>query len=85
MAKNTNYSPTFPMFPGGARTVTKSDSLNLAYPSVIYVGGAGDVRVLTAQNDDVIFYGAVAGQVLPVQVIRVWSTSTTATNMLAIY
>jgi hypothetical protein len=85
MAKNTNYSPTFPMFPGGARTVSPSDSINLTYPSVIYVGVAGNVRVLTAQNDDVTFVGAAAGQVLPVQVIRVWSTSTTATTMLAIY
>jgi hypothetical protein len=85
MAKNTNYSPTFPMFPGGARTVTPSDTVNLTYPSVIYVGVAGNVQVTTAQGDQVIFVGAAAGQVLPVQVIRVWSTSTTATTMLAIY
>ena len=85
MAKITNYSPTFPMFPGGARTVTTSDTVNLTYPSVIYVGGAGNVRVLTAQGDDVVFSGAAAGQVLPVQVVRVFATNTTATLMLAIY
>jgi hypothetical protein len=55
MAKNTTYSPTFPMFPGGAKTVTTSDTVKLTYPSVIYVGVAGNVRVLTAQGDDVIF------------------------------
>jgi hypothetical protein len=85
MAKNTNYSPTFPMFPGGARTVTPSDTVNLSYPSVIYVGVGGNVQVTTAQGDQVIFVGLIAGQVIPVQVIRVWSTSTTATTMLAIY
>jgi len=85
MAKNTNYSPTYPMFPGGARAVTTSDSLYLSYPSVIYVGGAGNVKVTTAQNDDVTFNGLLAGQVIPVQVIRVWSTGTTATNLIAIY
>ena len=55
MAKQTNYSPTFPMFPGGATTFTKSDTVNLPTPSVIYVGGAGStgtVRVITAQGDD---------------------------------
>jgi hypothetical protein len=85
MAKNTNYSPTFPMFPGGARSVTPSDTVNLTYPSVIYVGVGGNVQVTTAQGDQVTFNGLLAGQVIPVQVIRVWSTSTTATNLLAIY
>jgi len=85
MPKNTNYSPTFPMFPGGAKTVTTSDTVKLTYPSVIYVGVAGNVRVLTAQGDEVIFVGVAAGQVLPVQVLQVFATSTTATTMLAIY
>ena len=85
MAKNTNYSPTYPMFPGGAKTVTPSDTVNLSYPSVIYVGVGGNVQVTTAQGDQVTFVGLLAGQVIPVQVIRVWSTSTTATTMLAIY
>ena len=85
MAKNTNYSPTFPMFPGGAATFTNSDTVNLATPSVIYVGGAGSVRVLTAQGDDVTFAGMLPGTVVPVQVIRVFATSTTATSLLRIY
>ena len=85
MAKNTNYSPTFPMFPGGAKAVTPSDTVNLAFPSVIYIGVGGNVQVTTAQGDQVIFTGLIAGQVIPVQVIRVWATSTTATTMLAIY
>jgi hypothetical protein len=73
------------MFPGGAKTVTPSDTVDLSYPSVIYVGVGGNVQVTTAQGDQVIFVGLIAGQVIPVQVIRVWSTSTTATTMLAIY
>lgn len=85
MATRTNPSPTFPMFPGGAATFTASDSVNLPTPSVIYVGGAGDVKVTTAQGDEVTFGGLAAGQVIPVQVIRVWSTGTTATGLLRIY
>lgn len=84
MAK-TNYSPTFPMFPGDAAAITKSDSTNLAYPSVVYVGGTGNVKVTTAQGSTVTFVGVPAGAVIPVQVIRVWSTDTTATSMVAIY
>ena len=85
MAKQTNYSPTFPMFPGGATTFTNSNTVNLPTPSVIYVGVTGDVMVPTAQGDDAVFVGVPAGSVIPVQVIRVWSTGTTASSMLRIY
>lgn len=84
MAK-TNYSPTFPMFPGGAMAVTPSDTANLTNPSVIYVGSGGNVKVTTASGDVVTFTGVLGGTVIPVQVIRVWSGSTTATSMTAIY
>lgn len=84
MAK-TNYSPTFPMYPGSAFAITPSNSANLANVSVVYVGGSGNVRVTTAQGDDVTFVGLVAGTVIPVQVLKVWSTSTTATNLIGIY
>jgi hypothetical protein len=85
MGKQTNYSPTFPMFPGGATVITPSDTINLATPSVVYIGVGGSVRVLTAQGDDVTFVGLLAGSILPVQVIRVWNTGTTSTNMVRIY
>lgn len=84
MAK-TNYSPTFPMYPGGAVTITPSNTVNLANPSVVYVGSTGNVRVLTAQGDDVTFVNVPAGAVMPVQVIRVYATNTTATNLVGIY
>jgi len=85
MGQQTNYSPTFPMFPGGAATFSNSNTVNLESPSVIYVGGAGNVKVTTAQGDEVTFIGLQMGSVIPVQVIRVWSTGTTATNLLRIY
>ncbi len=85
MGKQTNYSPTFPMYPGGAVAITPSDSVNLTTPSVVYVGVGGSVKVTTAQGDDVTFAGLIAGTVIPVQVIRVWSTGTTATSLVRIY
>ena len=84
MAK-TNYSPTFPTYPGDAAAVTTSDVNNLREPSVIYVGTTGNVRVTTAEGSDVTFTAVPAGAVIPVRVIRVWATNTTASNMVRIF
>lgn len=88
MAK-TNYSPTFPMYPGDANAVTVSDTVDLPTASIIYVGAAGNVRVTTQWGAVVTFNGLQSGQVIPVQVRRVWSTGTTVatpnTNLLAIF
>jgi hypothetical protein len=72
------------MFPGGALAITPSDTVNLASPSAVFVGGAGNVRVLTAFGDDTTFV-MQSGAVMPVQVIRVYATSTTATSLIRIY
>ena len=52
---------------------------------VLYVGGFGDVRVLTAGGDDVTFVGINGGTFVPVQVLRVYSTNTTATDIVAMW
>ena len=85
MGKQTNYSPTFPMYPGGAVAVTPSNTVNLETPSIVYVGVGGSVKVTTAQGDEVTFAGLLSGTVIPVQVIRVWSTGTTASSLVRIY
>lgn len=87
MAK-TQYSPTFPMFPGDAFSITPDDSNDLPDIAVVYVGdpgGTGAVKVTTAAGTDVTFVGLPAGFVIPVQVRRVWSTGTTATSLVGIY
>ena len=84
MAK-TNYSPTFPMFPGDAAAVTTSDTNNLREPSVLFTGSGGTIRVLTAQGSDVTFQSVQPGAILPVQVLRVFASTTTATNMVRIF
>jgi len=40
--------------------------------------------VLTAQGTDIVFPSVPAGFILPVQVIRVYATNTTATSMARI-
>lgn len=52
---------------------------------VLYIGGDGDVRVTTAGGDTVTFVGLTAGSFVPVQVLRVWVTGTTATDILALW
>ena len=50
----------------------------------LYIGGAGDVRVLTRESDDVVFSAVPAGSILPVFVKRVFDTNTSATLIVAL-
>lgn len=54
-------------------------------PAVLYIGGAGNVRVLTEGGSDVTFNGTLAGSYFPIQVLRVFDSGTTATNIIAIW
>lgn len=72
----------------GAFAVTPSDTVGneLTYVArALYIGGAGNVRLLTGNNETVTFVGLAAGSVLELEVRQVFSTSTTATNIVAIY
>ena len=54
-------------------------------PAVLYVGVGGNLRVLTAGGDDVIFYNLNDGVFLPVNVLRVFDTDTTADSIVALW
>jgi hypothetical protein len=45
----------------------------------LYIGGSGNVSVVTIGGDEVIFNAVPAGTTLPIQVLKVKSTGTTAT------
>ena len=51
----------------------------------LYVGGAGNVSVVTIGNDIATFFGVPAGTTLPIQVVKLRATSTTATNVIALW
>lgn len=69
-----------------AEAVTPSDSVSLSKPCrALYVGGAGNLALLMGDGTTVTFVGATAGSILPVRCLRVNSTSTTATNIVALY
>lgn len=63
-----------------AKVLTKSDTTTYDPPfRFLYVGGTGDVRVITPDGSDCIFSAVPVGTVLPVIVSQLMSTSTTAT------
>lgn len=70
-----------------ALAVTPSDSTALSYGTTdaIYVGGAGNVAVLTANGDNVTLVNMLAGTGLEICVSKVLNTGTTATNIVALY
>lgn len=70
--------------------ITPSDSVNFAVPTRgIYVGVTGDVvcvpKTRTGEGAAVLFKAVPAGSVLPIAATRVNSTSTTATDLVALF
>ena len=53
--------------------------------AVLYIGVAGNVKVTTVAGDTVTFIGLGAGVFFPVHVKKVWSTDTTATDLIALW
>ena len=84
---NFSNFPTTPISPArSAIAVIPGDDIDL--PNVtraIYIGQAGDVSVHMADGDQVVFRGLPAGSLLPIRVIRVTGTSTTAGSIIALW
>jgi hypothetical protein len=75
-----------------ASVVTKSDTVDIPNPGngqvegcVLYVGTGGILRVLTAGGDDITFQNLPNGSFIPVQVVRVFDSTTTALNIVALW
>lgn len=67
------------------RAVTKSDTTVVACQG-LYIGGTGDVAIQARDDSAAVTLSTVpAGTVLPIDCYRVFSTGTTATNIVAIY
>jgi len=66
--------------------VTPHNTTNLANVArSLYVGTGGDVVAVTPEGTAVTFTGVVGGTVLPIKVLRVNSTNTTASNIVALF
>ena len=78
--------PNSPVPAEWAAAVTPSDSVSFTQRTRgIYVGGAGNISVHMADGSDIVFNGALAGSTLPICCLRVNATSTTATNLVALF
>lgn len=73
---------------GFAAAVSPSDSADVTTSFDVrglWVGGAGNVAVrLPGSVTAVTFVGVAAGTLLPIQAVRVMSTNTTATSIVAL-
>ena len=52
---------------------------------VLYVGTKGNIKVMTVGGDEVVFTNIQDGSFIPVQVLKVFSTGTTASNIVALW
>jgi len=69
-----------------AAAVTPSDSAQISpVARALYVGGSGDIKLVTQGGTTVTFQDIVAGSILPVRATKVFSTDTTATNIVALF
>lgn len=80
--KSDNTAPAI-----DAKSVTPNDSTDLSNSicRALYIGGAGNISLDTAEGTTLTFSALQAGTILPLQVKRVRATSTTATDIIALY
>lgn len=77
--RGQHYSQVFT----NAVTVSLSTDFVPTYPSQLYVGGTGEIKVDTPESTGVVFKGVPVG-FFPVLVTKVYKTGTTATNIVAL-
>lgn len=80
---------------GRAAAVTPSNTANIPSVSsqdgsgnngcVLYVGTKGNLKVMTVGGDEVTFTNIQDGSFIPVQVLKVFATGTTASNIVALW
>lgn len=76
MIKKNNYT--------GAVAITPSNSANLTDKvSALYVGTTGNIRLVTISGDEVLLTSVPVG-ILEIGATKIFSTSTTATNIFGL-
>lgn len=70
--------------------VTPSDSVDIVgatanTPATLFVGTGGDISVITLGGSTLVLKNIADGSFLPIQVTRVKATSTTATDIVALF
>jgi hypothetical protein len=67
-------------------TIGPSDAQYLPYVTrALYVGNAGNIAVLMFDGSIIVFTNAVAGTILPIRVVKIFNTGTTASNLVGLF
>ena len=69
----------------GAASVTPSDSAEIPITRSLFIGTNGNIKVTMADGQEITFINLTAGTIFPIQVVKVWSTETTVTSIVALY
>jgi len=70
----------------GGFEVAASDEAELAQPTrAIYVGASGDLAVTMADGTELTLAGVPGGSLLPLRLVRVKATGTTAGQLVGLY
>ena len=86
--------PTLKLQAEAALAVTPSDTQNIVPPfgdgainrgCVLYIGSGGDLTVVTPNGDEVTFTNIPNAYMLPVNVLRVKASGTTASDIIALW
>lgn len=87
MGLNQKYIDSNPTSSCGfAADVTPGDSTIIPTTRGLYVGTSGNVRVVFYNaSSPVTLVGVPAGSLLPIRVKQIYSTGTTASNIVAMY
>lgn len=67
-----------------AFSITPADADLSQAARCLYVGSGGNLRVTTTSGNDVTFTNVPGGLILPVSVVRVSSTNTTASGIIGL-
>lgn len=82
---NTNMTADSIFIPTDYVPVTLSDTADIRMCRGLWVGVGGNVKVITSKGETRTISNVATGTILPGYFTRVFSTDTTATNVMAIY
>lgn len=68
-----------------AQAVTLSDTATIAVTRSVWVGSTGNLKVTMVSGNTATFDAVPNGTWLPIQIKQVWSTGTSASNVVALY
>lgn len=68
-----------------AVAVTLSDSTVIPVTRALYIGTGGTLKVRMAATGNLVTFANVSAGVFPIQVDQVWTTTTTASSIVALY